>query len=78
MNAADRPVTVLVKLLHDGNLGSVGQLAVLTASSPEATNSITGPDRIKPAVRDLESLGTTFQLQLPALSISVLDMRAGR
>ena len=76
VNAADRPVTVSVKLLHAGEVGSTGHMLMLTAPSPETTNSIADPDRVVPMERDLPGLGSTFQLQLSPLSINVLDLPA--
>ena len=59
----------------DGVSGThAASIATLHASSYEATNSITAPDLIRPAMSSVRVSGTGWKHTVPALTIEVLDI----
>jgi hypothetical protein len=53
-----------------------GEAIVMSASSPDDTNSITEPKRIVPVVAAAEGLGKDLTREFPAYSITVLRLKA--
>jgi alpha-N-arabinofuranosidase len=53
-----------------------GQAIILSANSPEDTNSITEPTKIIPVRSPLKNVASTFSYTFPAYSITVLELTA--
>jgi alpha-N-arabinofuranosidase len=76
VNAATRPQPLTIKLDGAMKVSPSGKLISLSARTPDETNSITSPTRIKPVESRLPGLAANFQHTLPPLSIQIIELTA--
>jgi alpha-N-arabinofuranosidase len=67
--------SVHVKISGVNNVDSSAEAVVLSADSPDATNSIQEPKKIAPAVSTVDGVGADFTRDFPAYSITVLKLK---
>ena len=75
VNPLGAPQTVRVEIAGVADVNSTGEAVVLSASSPDDTNSITEPTKLVPVTTVIEGLRKNFVRSFPAYSISVLRIK---
>jgi alpha-N-arabinofuranosidase len=75
VNSAGAPQPVRLKISGVANIEPNGVAVVMSANSPEDTNSITEPTKIVPVSIRVDGLSTQFTRTFPAYSITVLQMK---
>jgi alpha-N-arabinofuranosidase len=75
VNSAGQPQDVQVEISGVSGIESAGQATVLSASSPEDTNSIKEPKNIVPVTTKVTGLGKTFTRTFPPYSVTVLQLQ---
>jgi alpha-N-arabinofuranosidase len=73
-----RVPTLFFDATRDSRTGTIYLKLVMSASSPEDTNSITAPRKIVPVTSDIDGLGANFTRSLPAYSVTVVEVKVGR
>jgi alpha-N-arabinofuranosidase len=68
--------SVHVKISGVNNVESTGEAVVMSASSPDDTNSIQEPTKIVPVTSTVEGLGTDFTRDFPPYSITILKLHS--
>jgi alpha-N-arabinofuranosidase len=76
VNTAGTAQRINVRISGAKTINSKGQAVFLAATSLEDTNSITEPNKIVPRSETVEGLGTSFEREFPAYSVTVLKMKA--
>ncbi len=75
VNSAGQPQDVQVEISGVSGIESAGQTTVLSASSPEDTNSIKEPQKVAPVTAKVTGLGKTFTRTFPPYSVTVLQLQ---
>ena len=75
VNRESTPQPVRIEIGGVSALDPKGQSIMLSASSPDETNSITDPTKIVPVVTSIAIPGTAFTHTFPPYSITVLQMK---
>lgn len=57
-------------------IASLAEAVTLSAKTPQDTNSITEPDKIKPVASEVRNAGAGFSYELAPYSVTVLKLRA--
>jgi alpha-N-arabinofuranosidase len=78
VNRAAAPQQVHISIRGSESIQPNGKLLVMTASSPDDTNSITAPTKILPVTSNADGLSPSFTRSFPAYSISVLQIHSKR
>jgi len=73
VNASSNAQPLTIRLHGAAEVSKSGKLISLSAHTPEETNTISAPTRIKPVQTALHDLAATFQYTLPAYSIQVIE-----
>jgi alpha-N-arabinofuranosidase len=73
-NASTQPVHIKIGGVNGVNPS--GESIVLSATSPDDTNSILAPKKIVPAASDVDGLSADFTRDFPPFSITVLKLKA--
>ena len=76
VNSAGQPQDVHVEVQGVSGIATSGQLTVMSAASPEATNSIKEPKKVTPVTTAVDGLGKSFTRSFPPYSVSVLRLQA--
>lgn len=76
VNTGNEERSVQVQISGASNIGPNGEAVVLSASSPDDTDSITEPNKIVPVTSKVSGLGNDFTRVLPPFSITVLRIPA--
>lgn len=74
VNAGDAAKEVLLDLKGVSSVKSNGKVVVMKADKPEDTNSISEPEKIKPAVSAYKGFKKNFSYSFPKYSITVLQI----
>lgn len=74
VNASSVAQPLTIKLHGAGQVSKNGKLISLSAHSPDETNTLTSPARIKPVQTMLHNIAADFQHTLPPYSIQVLEL----
>lgn len=74
VNASSAPQPLDIKLQGATGTGKNGKLITLNAHTPEETNTLSAPTRIKPVETALQNAGATFHHIVPPYSIQVLEV----
>jgi alpha-N-arabinofuranosidase len=69
--------TVQIAIQGAQNIKPEGEMTVLSASTPDATDSISEPNKVVPVTSKVDGLGANFTRVFPAYSITVLQIAAG-
>jgi alpha-N-arabinofuranosidase len=77
VNASSAPQAVEIKLQGASGIGKGARLISLSAHTPEETNTIWAPTRIKPVETAVHNLGPDFRHTVPRYTIEVLEIPAG-
>lgn len=77
VNTGSEERSIGVQISGASNLSPEGEAVVLSASSPDDTDSITEPDKIVPVTSKVSWLGSDFTRVFPPYSITVLRISAG-
>jgi alpha-N-arabinofuranosidase len=75
VNSAGQPQEVRMEIEGVSGIASGGQSTVLSASSPDDTNSINEPKKIVPVTTSVTGLGRSFTRVFPAYSVTVLQLQ---
>jgi alpha-L-arabinofuranosidase len=75
VNSASAVQPVHVQISGLKAIATSGDAAVMSAGSPDDTNSITEPAKIVPVATKVSGLGTDFTRDLPAYSITILALQ---
>ena len=78
VNPSAQPVETAIRLQGVKQIAPEGTAVVLTASGPEAENSLDQPERVGPRQIALHNLSKEFSHRFPAHSLTVLRLRSGR
>ena len=76
VNSAGQPQDVQVEIEGAFSIDSAGQATVLSASSPDVTNSIQEPKKVAPVTTAVSGLGTSFTRTFPPYSVTVLQLQS--
>ncbi len=76
VNASSVAQPLNITLKGATRVGRSGKLISLSARTPEETNTLTEPTRIKPIASPLSGVAASFQHTLPPYSIQVLELPA--
>ena len=76
VNGSSISQPIQIHLTGVSNVKRDAQLITLRGSTPEDTNSIRDPNRIRPVTSTIHNAGATFDHTMPAYSIQVLDIQA--
>jgi alpha-N-arabinofuranosidase len=76
VNTGSDAKTVRIAIQGAQNVESDGEMTVLSASAPDATDSISEPNKIIPVTSKVDGLGTGFTRVFPPYSITVLRIAA--
>ena len=75
VNRLGSPQSVHVKITGANNVVSSAEAAIMSASSPDDTNSIQEPTKIVPVTSNVDGLGADFTRAFPPYSITVLQLK---
>jgi alpha-N-arabinofuranosidase len=75
VNTTSNAAPVHVEISGVAGIDAKGEAVVLSADAPDATNSITEPNKIVPVTTKVDGLGTNFIRTFPPYSITVLRMK---
>jgi alpha-N-arabinofuranosidase len=75
VNSAGQPQDVRVEISGASGVKSSGQITVLSAGNPDATNSIKEPKKIVPVSTSITGLGKSFTRTFPPYSVTVLQLQ---
>jgi alpha-N-arabinofuranosidase len=75
VNRAAAPQPVRIEIGGLASLDPKGQSIVLSAASPDDTNSIAVPNRVVPVATPIDGLGPSFTRTFPPYSITVLQLQ---
>jgi alpha-N-arabinofuranosidase len=75
VNSAGQPQEVHVEIEGAFSIDSAGQATVLSASSPDVTNSIQEPKKVAPVTTAVSGLGKSFTRTFPPYSVTVLQLQ---
>ena len=75
VNSAGQPQDVRVEIEGVSGIQSAGQATVLSAGSPDVTNSIQEPKKVAPVTTAVSGLGKSFTRAFPPYSITVLQLQ---
>jgi alpha-N-arabinofuranosidase len=75
VNSADRPQDVHVEIEGAAAIASGGQATVMSADSPQDTNSIKEPKKLVPVTTAVSGLGKSFTRTFPPYSVTVLQLQ---
>jgi alpha-N-arabinofuranosidase len=75
VNTAGHAQEVQVEVSGVSTIKPDGQAVVLSADSPDATNSIKDPKKIVPVTSKISGLGTSFTRTFPPYSVTVLKLK---
>jgi alpha-L-arabinofuranosidase len=76
VNRAASPQPVRIEIGGLASLDPKGQSIVLSAASPDDTNSIAVPNRVVPVATAIDGVGPSFTRTFPPYSITVLQLTA--
>jgi alpha-N-arabinofuranosidase len=76
VNRAGTPQPVHLKISGVNKVEPAAQSVVMSASSPDDTNSIKEPKKIIPVTASVNGLGADFTHDFPPYSISILELKA--
>ena len=76
VNSAGQAQDVHIEVQGVSGIATGGQLTVMSAASPEATNSIKEPKKVMPVTTAVDGLGKSFTRSFPPYSVSVLRLQA--
>jgi alpha-N-arabinofuranosidase len=76
VNRAAEAKPVHIKLSGVSAIQPVGEAITLAANSPDDTNSITEPNKLKPVTTRAEGMGTDFTRPFPPYSITILKLHS--
>jgi alpha-N-arabinofuranosidase len=76
VNRDGAPQPVRIEFSGLASVDAKGQAVTLSASSPDATNSIAEPSKIVPVTSSVDGLGTAFTRTFPPYSLTILQMKA--
>ena len=74
VNATSDPQRFHIELQGVAAVNRQAEMITLSGSSPDATNSISQPDAIKPVERSILLAGPTFEQSIEPYSINVIDL----
>jgi alpha-N-arabinofuranosidase len=74
VNRAAAPQEVRIEIGGVASIEPKGQSVVLSAPTPDATNSIAQPTQVVPVAAPIDGLGTSFTRTFPPYSITVLQL----
>ena len=74
VNATSNVQPVAIALSGASKIGSQGTLITLSGKTPNATNSITHPDEVKPVTRAISVAGPKFTQSFLPYSVNVLEL----
>jgi len=77
VNSAAQPQDVHVEIEGVSAIEPAGQATVLSASGPDATNSIQEPKKVVPVTTSVSGLGKSFTRAFPPFSVTVLQLQGG-
>jgi alpha-N-arabinofuranosidase len=75
VNSAGQAQDVHIEVQGVSGIASGGQLTVMSAASPEATNSIKEPKKVTPVTTAVDGLGKSFTRSFPPYSVTVLQLQ---
>ncbi|MGD1087012.1 MAG: alpha-L-arabinofuranosidase C-terminal domain-containing protein [Verrucomicrobiota bacterium] len=75
VNSASTPQEVRVVIGGVSGIGPAGTATVLSAASPDDTNTINNPKKVVPVTAKVRGLGKSFTRAFPAYSITVLQLQ---
>jgi alpha-N-arabinofuranosidase len=75
VNSAGQPQDVHIEIQGASGIAPDGQITVLSADSPEATNSIKEPKKVAPVTAEAHGLGKSFTRSFPPYSVTVLQLQ---
>jgi alpha-N-arabinofuranosidase len=75
VNSAAQPQEVHIEIQGGNGIASAGRATVLSASSPEVTNSIKDPKKLTPVTTEVSGLGRGFTRSFPPYSVTVLQLQ---
>ena len=75
VNSAGQPQNVHVEIEGVSGVQPSGQATVLSAGSPEVTNSIQEPKKVAPVATAVSGLGKSFTRSFPPYSVTVLQLQ---
>ena len=78
VNASSFVQPVDIKLQGAAQITKSGKLISLSAHTPQETNTLSAPTRIKPVETTLHAIGASVKHTLPPYSIEVLELHATR
>jgi alpha-N-arabinofuranosidase len=76
VNTATKAQQINVQISGTKTIKSKGEAMVLAANGLEDTNSMAEPKKIVPRLETIDGLGTVFEREFPAHSITVLKLKA--
>jgi alpha-N-arabinofuranosidase len=76
VNTTSNAAPVHIEISGVAGVDAKGEAVVLSADAPDATNSITEPNKIVPVTAKIDGLGKSFTRTFPPYSITVLRMKA--
>jgi alpha-L-arabinofuranosidase len=74
VNATSAPQPIAISLSGVGKIAPQATLTTMGGKTPNATNSITHPDAVKPATRKVGVAGPKFTQTFAAYSVNVLEL----
>jgi alpha-N-arabinofuranosidase len=75
VNGAGKPQDIHVEITGASAIQSTGQATVLSAASPDDTNSIQEPKKLVPVTTPVTGLGKSFTRTFPPYSVTVLQLQ---
>jgi alpha-N-arabinofuranosidase len=78
VNSAAQAQDVHVEIQGASAIASTGQITVMAAASPEATNSIKEPKKVTPVTSEVTGLGKSFTRSFPPYSVTVLQLQSSQ
>jgi alpha-N-arabinofuranosidase len=78
VNSAAQAQDVHIEIQGASSIAPTGQITVMAAASPEATNSIKEPKNVTPVTTEVTGLGKSFTRSFPPYSVTVLQLQASQ
>jgi alpha-N-arabinofuranosidase len=75
VNRLGTPQPVHVKISGANNVAASAEAIVMSASSPNDTNSLQEPKKIVPVTANVDGLGADFTRDFPPYSITILELK---
>jgi alpha-N-arabinofuranosidase len=76
VNRLGSPQSIHVKITGANNVNSSAEAVVMSASSPDDTNSIQEPTKIIPVTSNVDGLSADFTRAFPPFSITILKVKS--